>query len=221
MSILKWLTGGLAGGDAATNARLDAELAELYHHLGPLVRAGSLGSLAVTSAEPREGRTRTAILIAEILADSLDERILLVDADGVRPALDRIYGLDNAAGLAQVLAGEAELGAAVKSTVREKLDVLTSGGPLDLTLLSRAALDELMRAVRTDYKVAVFDTAPLLVGQEAGVVCHSVAGVVMVMLAGVTQGEMLARAHRMMQRTQAKLIGVVVTDPRDEFTRES
>ncbi len=222
MSISHWLQGAMRGGDAATNARLDAELTELFHGLAPGVQAGTVRSLAVTSAEPREGRTRVALYVAEILADDLAGRVLLVDADSARPSLHEVYGIDNEAGLAQVLREEVPLAAAIRSTLRENQDVLTIGdGGLDVgAVVSQQSIQRMLAEARSDYQVVVFDTGPLLSAQDALVYCHSVQAVVLVLLAGLTQGEIAAQAHRLLTRAQAKLLGVVINDPRGEFSRD-
>lgn len=221
MSIRKWFSAVAGGGDAAATAQLESSLNELYLGLAPLIRAGSLKSIAVASPESGEGRSRVALLLAEVLADSLGERVLLVDADSHRPSLHTAYGVENELGLSDVLAGEAELREVVRPTLRDNQDLLTVGtAPLEPgETVGRSAVDSLLADARSDYAVVIFDTGPLLVDQDALVFCHSVAGVVLVLMAGVTQGELLAKAQRLLQRSQSHLLGLVVNDPRGEFVQ--
>ena len=221
MSIVKWLTGNLTGGDVASTARLDAELTQLHSSVAPRIAAGTLRSLAVASTEPREGRTKVARLLAEALADNSRERLLLVDADGHRPRLHEAYQLDPTVGLAEVLRQEVTLSEAVRPTVRDNLDVLCAGtGSLTVgEAVTRANVQRMLADARETYEAVVLDTGPLLVAQEALVVCHSVQGVLLVVLAGETQGEVAAQGHRLLVRAQAPLLGVVVNDPRGEFVR--
>ncbi|MCC7491658.1 MAG: hypothetical protein IT204_04900 [Fimbriimonadaceae bacterium] len=221
MSIVKWLTGAATGGDALSSARLDSELTELYHALAPHLQTGVCRSLAVASAEGREGRTRVALYLAELLADNLSGRVLLVEADRQRPALAAQYDLPPGPGLGEVLAGQATLAAVVQPTLRENQDVLLVGDTA-LTVGEQVSHDRLQRFLaeaRETYATVIFDTAALLEAQEALVFCHSVQAVVLVVLAGTTQGELLARAGRLLQRARAPLLGVVVNDPRGEFQR--
>src|SRR5262249_1464781 len=64
-----------------------------------------LKSLLLTSAQPEEGKTTVAVGLALALVRA-GKRVLLVDADLRRPALHRVFGLENDNGLAEVLAGD-------------------------------------------------------------------------------------------------------------------
>lgn len=222
MSIFKWLTGGLSGGDSQVAARLDAEMIELYQAVRPEVESGSVRSLAVTSAEPHEGRSCVAQLLAELLAEHRTTRVLLVDADGLRPSLRDAYHAAGEHDLAAVLAGRCSLAEAVQPTLLGNLELL-AGAPGKLPfgdVASRQAVDRLLSEAHRTYEMVVFDTGPLLEAEEALVFCHSVDAVLLVVLAGVTQGEIASRAQRLLQRAKAKLLGVVVNDPRGEFVRD-
>lgn len=223
MSIAKWLTGHRVGGSAAETRRLESELTELYHAVAPQLSAGNLRAVAVTSAEPGEGRTRTAWLLAEELAANSRGEVLLIDADSRRPTLHDELGIAPGDGLAEVLAGDVALADAVHPTPRNNLSLLTAGtAPLDLgEQVHRAAVDDLLAAAHERYEVVVLDTAPLLEAEETLLFCAAVDGVLLVLLAGITQGEIASRAHRLLQRADAPLLGVVINDPRGEFLRET
>lgn len=219
MSVAKWLTGGRAGGDVTTLARLDAELTELYHALAP--RLGSAGrcTLAICSAEPREGRTQLAGYVGEVMAEQLDGRVLLIDADPRQPALHTAFSGTPEPGLAELLRGELLLPALVQQTFRENLHLLAAGDGLTDHLLDRDGLQQLLR-VAAEYRVVVFDTGPLLDSASATTVAQAVDGALLVVLAGETQGEIVARAQRVLHRAEVALLGVVVNDPRGEFSRD-
>lgn len=219
MSIAKWLTGGKSGGDVGTLARLDAELTELYHALAPLLETGQPASLAIASAEQGEGRTQVAVYVAEMLADQLEGQVMVVDGATRKPALHQAYDGQPGPGLAEVLRGEALLDALVQPTLRDNLGLLSAGAGLDEHLLDRDGVRGLLEQA-ADYRVTVFDTAPLLDSAAAVAVAQAVGGVLLVVLAGETQGEILARAQRMLHRADASLLGVVVNDPRLEFSRD-
>lgn len=219
-SITRWF----GRGDAAVlEARLDAELHEVLSALLPRIAQGQLESVAVASADTGEGRTLVAMNIAEALADQLTgDKVLLVDADSQRPRLHREVQADGEVGFAQVLRGEVPFETVVQSWVAGRLDVLPAGTrePLRADDLTPTAWSAFMAAVRPQYRLAVIDTAPLLTSQEAGLVCGLASDTLLVVLAGLTQGEFVARAHRVLLRAKAQVLGVVVNDPRDEFKRD-
>jgi len=221
MSIVKWLTGGLTGGDASTTARLDAELAELLHSVRTHVEAGTVRSVAVASSESREGRSRVALYLAELLADNVEGKVLLVDADGQRPSLHEAYQVERGPGLTEVLSEDLSLSEAVQATLRENQLLLTAGTAALAAgvVVTTGRVEALLSEARADYQVVVLDTGPLLAAQESLAFCQAADVVVLVVLAGLTQGEILSRAHRLLQRSQCKLLGVVINDPRGEFER--
>ena len=65
-----------------------------------------LRTLMVTSANPLEGKSLTTANLAVALAQS-GQRVILVDADMRRPTQHRIFGLENQAGLSNLLEGTA------------------------------------------------------------------------------------------------------------------
>src|SRR5262249_14614973 len=65
-------------------------------------------SLLVTSSQPREGKTSTAVNLALSFAH-LNHRVALVDADMRQPGCHRVLGVEPTAGLSEVLRGTARL----------------------------------------------------------------------------------------------------------------
>jgi capsular exopolysaccharide synthesis family protein len=99
--------------------------------------------VAVTSAGRGEGRTTTAANLA-LTAAGEGASVLLVESDLRRPALAALLGLAPRAGLAEVLAGTAELGQAVARV----------GG---LSVLCAGAARDPAAAVRSPRAAAVVD----------------------------------------------------------------
>lgn len=194
----------------------------MLHALLPRVHQGQLSSLAVCSAETGEGRSHLSLYIGEAASDHLGAKVLLVDADSVRPSLHRELGIDSPLGFTDVLRGNAALPDAVRPTLHDGLDVLCASRdlPMNSEDVTRERLEPFLETCRQAYRMTVFDTGPLLASQEASQICHHATGVLLVVLAGVTQGESVARAHRVLLRAHAALLGVVVNDPRDEFQRD-
>lgn len=125
-----------------------------------LMRQGEAATnvLAVVSSQRGEGRSRLAAELA-ISCAQLNQPTLLVDADMRNPGLHRLFGLDNARGLANALAETAPPQLHGVNGLPQ-LTLLTAGrapgNPLEL--LSSDALDALLVGWRRRYRHIVFDT---------------------------------------------------------------
>jgi protein-tyrosine kinase len=117
--------------------------------------------LAIASPGSGEGRSYVAANLAVAFAQ-LGERTLLVDADLRAPRQHRIFGLDAGAGLSAVLSGRADRGALLPLADFGPLWILPAGAvpPNPQELLSRAGLPALLRELRAEFDVILFDTPP-------------------------------------------------------------
>ncbi|HZN87060.1 MAG TPA: chain length determinant protein tyrosine kinase EpsG [Burkholderiales bacterium] len=117
--------------------------------------------LAIASPGPGEGRSYLAANLAVAFAQ-LGERTLLVDADLRAPRQHRIFGLRESAGLSAVLSGRADRGALLPLADFGPLSILPAGAvpPNPQELLSRPVLAALLRELRAEFDVILFDTPP-------------------------------------------------------------
>ena len=117
--------------------------------------------LAIASPGSGEGRSYLAANLAVAFAQ-LGERTLLVDADLRAPRQHRIFGLPESAGLSVVLSGRADRGALLPLAAFGPLSILPAGAvpPNPQELLSRPVLAALLRELRAEFDVILFDTPP-------------------------------------------------------------
>jgi protein-tyrosine kinase len=167
--------------------------------------------IMVTSSVPGEGKTFSAINLAISIATELDRRVLLVDADIVRPSLPRALGLPTTLGMLDVLEGKkVPLHRALYRTNVEKLTFLASG-----TQSARAAevlasdamssfLEEL--ATRYDDRIVVFDSPPLLATTEARVLASHMGQILFVVHAEKTLQSDVKRALATIESCPIKLL---------------
>lgn len=167
--------------------------------------------LAVCSALPAEGKTTTAVNLALALA-AAGHRVLLIDADLRRPAIAGRFGLDNAAGLTNVLAGAIGLFQAVQTLPAVKLDVLTSGTvpPNPSELLASAQNARVIEQSRARYDVVLIDTPPLLPVSDAAALAPVTDASVLVCRANRTTSVEARRAAEALRSVSSKVGGVVL-----------
>lgn len=116
-------------------------------------------ALAVTSAEPGDGRSFLAANLAVVFSQQ-HQRTLLIDADLRAPRQHQLFGLENRVGLSSVLAGRSGLDAIQRIPSLVDLSVLTAGAlaPNPSELLGLPAFGRLLHELAASYDVILIDT---------------------------------------------------------------
>lgn len=190
---------------------------ELRTNLHFMLTADRMNTLLVTSSLSGEGKSSTAINLAQVLAQAGD-RVLLVDADLRRPSLATELGLERTVGLTTVLIGDVELDDVTQPLETAGLDVLTSGPipPNPSELLGSEAMRSLLEAASEAYDYVVVDTAPLLAVTDAVALSRFVDGSLVVAQSDRVKKQQLGEALAKMDSVDARVLGVVVSNaPRD------
>lgn len=171
-------------------------------------------TVLVTSAVPREGKSFVAANLGISLAHGLEQHSLLVDGDLRRPAMARMFGLDNRTGLVDYLRDGVPLSSLIKRTSVNALSVLPSGivpaNPAELLSSSRmAALVEEL-AGRYEDRIIIFDSPPMLVAAESSVLAGQVDAVILVVRQSTSGKAQLQRLIDLIGTE--RLLGVVFND---------
>lgn len=146
--------------------------------------------ILVTSPQPGDGKTFSAINLALSLAAEKDREIILIDGDFAKPEIARTLGLDEAPGLLDAIADPAiDLASVLIGTDVPQLSILTTGtrsnddSELIASPRMRALLDELTADPR---RILVFDSPPALAASAASSLALHVGRIVMVVRADRT-----------------------------------
>src|SRR3546814_844962 len=123
--------------------------------------------ILVTSALPAEGKTTTAINLAMSIAAEEDLRVLLVDADFVKPDALRQLGVSASKGLIDVLQDpQMDIADVMLRTNIEKLSLVPAGQLHDrcTELLASTQMSELISDLAGRYQdlILIFDSPPIL-----------------------------------------------------------
>ncbi len=168
--------------------------------------------IAVTSAQPLEGKTTTAANIAMALAYG-GSRVLLVDADMRRPGLHRPLRLTNERGLSHVLIGQARVRDVIQRTVDPNLLAITAGRtpPNPSELLASERMKTLLANLsHGPFDWIIIDTPPVLAVTDAVILAPNVSGVTFVVGAEMTRRRLAERALETIISSQPKVTAVVL-----------
>ena len=132
-----------------------------------LGRDKRLRRIGVVASSPGEGTTTVALGLARALSRDRPRRVLLLELDLRRPALDGELGLDPpAAGLRQYLAGRCDVPVLRRSGPTGFWVLSAGGGGSSKPVPSPARLATLLRATDRVFDYVVADCPPLLEGDD-------------------------------------------------------
>lgn len=166
----------------------------------------------VTSSVPQEGKTTVTVALAASLRRA-GHRVLVVDADLRRPGVAAALGIEGAVGLADVLAGRADIEDVVQPWGPEDLHVLPAGTipPNPQELLASRRMHQLLEEMEQNYDAVLIDTPPLLAVGDAAVVAGRGAGVLLATGMDTVRRPQLRRSLEMLEHVGTTALGLVTT----------
>ena len=174
--------------------------------------AEELKSFLITGPTPESGKTTTATNLAITLAAE-NKRVLLVDANFRRPALNRLFAREGMpAGLSNVLVGHNTAADVIHATDLEGLDVIDAGPtpPNPAVLLSSERMASFLASQRSYYDTVIIDGPPALLVTDARILASLVDGVILVVRAKETSRGLVGRMIRELRSPKINILGVLL-----------
>lgn len=168
-------------------------------------------TVLIASARPDEGRTTVAINLALSIAQN-GRRVLLVDANFHRPAIQRFFPNAKGGGLSNLLIGQGRLAELAVSTDLPNLDILPSGPipPNPTELLAGPYLQKMITEAQDRYDQVIFDGPPVLLVSDGLVLAGAVDGVILVCRAKATSRGVALRGREQLERVNGRIFGAVL-----------
>jgi capsular exopolysaccharide synthesis family protein len=191
--------------EAFRTLRTNLEFSSLDHPVKTLV---------VTSPGDGEGKSTTLANLAVTTAQS-ERTVCLVDCDLRRPSLHQLFGLSNEVGLTSMIRDDSLRDAPpLQATPVPGLRVLTSGPlpPNPSELLGSRRMEEIIASLSRQSDIVLFDAPPITMVTDAAVLATKVDGVLLVVSAGHTRREHARRAKALLEKVNARLVGVVLNN---------
>lgn len=197
-------------------ADLRSGFAEAYYSLRTALQFstpnGAPSTLFVTSAKPSEGKSTTALAIAENF-NRIGQRVLLVDLDMRKPSMHSLLGVNSDRGMSSILSGSATLSEVVQRPADGGMWFIPCGPPPPnpAELLSGVRVQSFLEEARRRFDIVVIDGPPTLGFADAPVLAASVAGTVFVVQSRSTQRGQARGALRRLAMGRSRILGVVLT----------
>jgi len=147
--------------------------------------------ILICSSLPGEGKTFVSINLALSIANELDKKVLLIDADVEKPSISKYLGIKQSPGLIEYLEDDkVNFKDILLKTDLASLSVIPAGKrhKFSTELLSSQRMYLFADEVSRRYKdrIVIFDSPPLLVATQAQVLAELVGQVVLVIAAEET-----------------------------------
>jgi capsular exopolysaccharide synthesis family protein len=188
--------------------------AEAFRLLGvrlrDLGRIRKLKTVLITSTIPQEGKSMVAANLACTLAQSTQQRILLLEGDLRRPSLSKMFGLGRNYGLSEYMQGERSLTASIYRLDGQRLWIVPSGSaPSNAReLLQVGKVSTLMDQLTAWFDWIIIDSPPVLPLADTSVWMRLADGILLIVRQGTTEKKQLQRGLEALE--SKKLLGAVV-----------
>ncbi|MAI80266.1 MAG: capsular biosynthesis protein [Deltaproteobacteria bacterium] len=182
----------------------------LRGRIDALATQQKLQTVAVTSANPGEGKSTASINLAVVTAMSVGRKVLLVDCDLRRPKVHKTLGLAPQSGLAEVLLQSSTFEDSVINVDSLGLDVLCvrslPGNPSEL--LASAQMKQMLAMAAEVYDQIILDTPACLGLPDSKTISELSDGILVIVRADVTRKEDVDAVLEILDRR--RLIGMVL-----------
>ncbi|MGB0063705.1 MAG: CpsD/CapB family tyrosine-protein kinase [Terracidiphilus sp.] len=217
----------------AKHGRALEQFRSLRSHIYQARNEMPLKTLLVSSGMPSEGKSFVTANLAMSLARNSNNRILLIDGDLRRPSLHRLLGAPNDIGLADYLAGTADLPAIMQ---RSSGATLNGGGGIpgldgitfvptgtghdnQSELITNQRIKDLIAGVSDAFDWILIDSPPALVFADAVDLARAADAVLLVVRGAQTTLDVAQRAKASF--SSSRILGVVLNDIKNPPRRES
>ena len=167
--------------------------------------------IGVTSANPGEGKSTTAINLAYTLGQT-GKKILILEADMRIPVMASILRLKKGPGLSNVLAGITPLKEAVQPISKlRNVSIIPAGEipPNPSELLSSKRMELLLKALVSVFDYIIMDLPPVNAVSDGLAVSGLISGMIMVVRKDYCDQQALAEAMQRMELLKIKVLGFV------------
>lgn len=168
-------------------------------------------TLLITSSGPKEGKSTTAANLAIAVAQS-GKQVVLVDGDLRRPVVHSIFGLEKEDGITNYLMNDIGYDKMIKKSILDNLSIIPSGilPPNPSELISSQKMEELIKRLKSDFDLIIFDTPPIIAVTDAAILSTKVDGVLLVVKSGQTNYDAVVRAKSLMDNVNARVLGALL-----------
>ncbi|MCO4464668.1 capsular polysaccharide biosynthesis protein CpsD [Streptococcus infantarius subsp. infantarius] len=195
-------------------AQMIKSLEEYYNSIRTNIQFSgrNLKVIALTSAQPGEGKSTTATNLAISFAKA-GFRTLLIDADTRNSVMSGTFkSNERYQGLTSFLSGNAELSDVICDTSIDNLMILPAGQvpPNPTSLIQNDNFKSMIETVRGLYDYVIIDTPPLGLVIDAAILAHHSDASLLVVKAGADKRRTVTKLKEQLEQSGSVFLGVIL-----------
>lgn len=195
-------------------AQMIKSLEEYYNSIRTNIQFSgrNLKVIALTSAQPGEGKSTTSVNLAISFARA-GFRTLLIDADTRNSVMSGTFkSNERYQGLTSFLSGNAELSDVICDTSIDNLMILPVGQvpPNPTSLIQNDNFKSMIETVRGLYDYVIIDTPPLGLVIDAAILAHHSDASLLVVKAGADKRRTVTKLKEQLEQSGSVFLGVIL-----------
>ncbi len=175
--------------------------------------------ILITSTGPSEGKTTTCYNLAKVLASAGDS-VVIVDSDFRRPAIHKIFGLQNQIGITSFFLGKS-LEEIIQPTTIQNLYVIPTGPlpPNPPEFITRKSFENLLKILKEKYNYVILDSPPVLSVTDPILLSVLTDMTILVIRYNEIDRKLIKQCLNSLQKSGANVIGTIINDV--DFERDT
>ena len=168
--------------------------------------------IAITSAQPNEGKSSVAFRLSRSLA-ALGKKTIYVDCDIRNSEVMARYEIQQSVcGLSEFLCGRVTINDIIYCTDNQFMDMIFTGAvaPNPSELVSGPLFVQLLDDLKKNYDYVIVDTPPVNPVIDGALIAKKCDGTVLVVECGFTERAQAVKAKRQLEYAGIKILGVVL-----------
>lgn len=180
-----------------------------------VMRGSERNIIMMTGPTPEVGKSFVCANFAAVLA-SVGKKILLIDGDMRTGYLHRYFGMEPSSGLADVLAGRANVESVLHKDVVTNVDFLSNGNSptTPVELLAHGNFGRMLRTLAGRYDYVLIDSAPVLDFADALIIGVHAGAIFSVVRDGFSSMHEAEEGVKRLNRAGLSVTGILLNDVR-------
>ncbi|SFU57827.1 tyrosine-protein kinase Etk/Wzc [Nitrosomonas eutropha] len=166
--------------------------------------------IMITGPSPGVGKTFVSTNLAIVMADA-GKKILLIDGDLRRGAINKSFRLARENGLSELISQSSDLTNTIKPISQANIDFISTGEipPNPSELLLHERFEQLLETVSKQYDLIIIDSPPILAATDAAIIGRLASVTLMVVKAGVHPIRELEQSVKKLVQAGVNLKGTI------------